>query len=315
VFQANPDYTTRGKAMARNAIQEMGYTTLAVLTSAETNAKIFAEAFANEAKLLGATVLTFETYGKDSPDLHDQFINLRKSAVGTASRLWFDEKLTRPELQAILRAGANRELLNEMRKKHESVEVTALFGPHGARIADSLHLKVYTPGIYAQSIDIPVTAIQALCISVGSAEEIGVVASQLSYFNIKTQILGNSEWNAPNELEANKRYLNGSIFLADSYENNEDSSYIQFSRSFINQQGKKPSKNTLYGYDTMKMVLDAIDRGATTRDELAFSLASVKKYSGMHSSISFDHRRVNSFVHILQYYNGTITNIAEVSAY
>ena len=60
VFQANPDYDQRGKAMARYAVQLLGLHVLATLSPSDTYAKFLADAFAREARALGAVVAAQE---------------------------------------------------------------------------------------------------------------------------------------------------------------------------------------------------------------------------------------------------------------
>src|SRR5258706_463766 len=61
VFQMHPDFATRGKVMARYAVQVMGHHTLAVLSSTESIGASVAESFSAEVQRLGARVLAAQT--------------------------------------------------------------------------------------------------------------------------------------------------------------------------------------------------------------------------------------------------------------
>lgn len=312
VFQANPDFEMRGRAMARYAVQRLGFSTLAVLSSSDPKATAVGDAFADEAAKLGAAVVACETYGKDMTDLRAQLMAIRRTQVLGGPRISFAGKVSAQDIQAMLKAGANRSLLEYARRRGESVELMKLFGPRGDRIADSLQLRVIAPEQQFFSLEIPVTTIDGLFISLTTSEEISVVAPQISYFNFKTQILGSAEWYDRPLLEANKRYTSGAMFVSDSYTDKNNPAYAEFEKTFKLENGKLPTKNTLYGYDTMMMILNLISEGASTREQLAEALRAVERYPGLHAPISLTNGRVNANLHVLKYDKGEITLITEV---
>jgi ABC-type branched-subunit amino acid transport system substrate-binding protein len=71
--------------------------------------------------------------------------------------------------------------------------------------------------------------------------------------------------------------------------------------SFFQRYKKKPSKNTLYGYDTAEMLLSTIRSVGNSREALASALQQVKDYRGLHGRIGFSAKRVNSWVWVLRY--------------
>jgi ABC-type branched-subunit amino acid transport system substrate-binding protein len=85
-----------------------------------------------------------------------------------------------------------------------------------------------------------------------------------------------------------------------------------FESKFQMAYKKKPVKNSLYGYDAMKMILQTIKKGATNRNELAAALPGVRNFNGLHSTISFQENRVNSFLTVLQFKNRSIKKIGEI---
>jgi branched-chain amino acid transport system substrate-binding protein len=84
VFQASPDYAVRGRGMASYAVRRLGYTSLAVLASAEPMGRALAESFIAEATSLGATIVAAQFYAKGVSDLREQFIGLRTAAIARA---------------------------------------------------------------------------------------------------------------------------------------------------------------------------------------------------------------------------------------
>ncbi len=254
VFQASPDYQTRGKAMARYAVKELGFKKLAILSTTEPIGKALAESFSREAERLGARIVVKDFYTKGASDLSDQFYNLRSAGLA---------------LTGIL---AN-----------------------------------------VQNLEIPVDAIQGLFIPISDAEDIGILASQIKYFNIETQILGSNEWYDMQQLESNKQYLNRMSFISDTYLDKNDPRYLDFVKSFSAQMNKAPTKYTLRGYNLMKLLLDQIDRGAITRVKLTGALGSTKSYPGIGSRISFSRNRVNGELQVLQFINNEVRKVTEIS--
>lgn len=313
MFQLHPDFSTRGKGMARYAVQNLGFTKVAVLTSSDETSKEVADAFIAEAERLGATVIDRESYGKDTTDIREPLMAIRKKVIGGIPRISFAGTITRDEIAAMLRAGADKDVVMSARKKKEVVDVTRLFGPRGVRIADSLHLAVIPPEEQFTTLEIPATELDGIFVSIATSEELSVVAPQITFCNIRTQLMGSAEWYDPASLDANRRYVNGALFISDTFVDKSDSVYADFEQRFILEKGKAPAKNTLIGYDTMRLILELIAQGARTREQLALALAAVSDFTGFHSTISLNHGRVNSNVNILKYSNGEIRKIWEIS--
>ena len=85
VFQANPDYDTRGRAMARFAIQKKGFHRLAVLAPSNSYGKFLAESFIDEARRLGAFIVATEWYERGKSDLSAQMRSVRRAGLRLGS--------------------------------------------------------------------------------------------------------------------------------------------------------------------------------------------------------------------------------------
>ncbi len=171
--------------------------------------------------------------------------------------------------------------------------------------------KIMGKELNSDNLEIPLRSIDCLFISIADPEDIGVIAPQIKYFNIETQLLGNNEWFALQQLEMNKTYLNGLIFQADSYYNENDPVFREFDKVYFEKQKKHPSKYSLIGYDIMHLLVHEINDGANTRNKLKEALSRVKSYPGLHGRIKFENGRVNTEMHILQYLNGEIQKLSE----
>lgn len=303
IFQANPDYETRGRAMARFAVEKLGYHVLAVLAPVNSFGKFMGEAFAAEAIRLGATVVAIEWYERGAADLKSQMASIRRAGLraGTEPMISFAGRMSREDVARFVQLGVPMKTVDSLMDKGARVGATTLLGPNARHMIDSLGIPATYDESDVDSLEYPVTAIQGVYIPISSASEIGIVSSQLVYYNIQAQVLGSGEWNSLSELDANKRYCSSVVFESDSYIDPADSLHGRFVDSFFQRYKKKPSKNTLYGYDTAEMLLSTIRSVGNSREALAAALQQVKDYRGLHGRIGFSVKRVNSWVWVLRY--------------
>ena len=315
VFQANPDFSTRGKAAARYAFGLSGQHTWAVLAPDDPAAKAMVDSFTEELGRLGGQVLASETYQPNATDLREQFMRIREASMKESAdpEISFGEKFSQSQIMQMAEAGARPRFIDSLLERGATAKVSALFGPGGKRIADSLGLNMKIPPIKLDSLEYPAVGIEGIFIPITSSDDIGIVASQKAYYSLKAQILGAGEWYDPVELDQHKLSTNGIVFIADSYVDAQDSSYMKFARNYYDRFKRKPSTNVLFGYDAMHLVLTAIFNGAGTREQLAEALATAQDFHGLHSKITLNPRRVNTELHVLQYRNGTIRKLGEVS--
>ncbi|MFH2003504.1 MAG: ABC transporter substrate-binding protein [Bacteroidota bacterium] len=315
VFQTNPDFNTRGRAMATFAIKDLGLVNLAVVSPNEPSNKSMTESFILEAHKLGGNVIAVEWYQKGVSDLSDQFKNLREIGLTSANEpmISFGSKFTTEDKIKVIKAGAEPRLVDSLLNIGGCVGINSLFGKRGKRIADSLNLKYYLPSTRIDSMDIPVNSIHGIFFPVSTSEEIGIILPQLSYYNIRTQVLGSSEWYDERKLEQNAVYANGSIFFTESFVDYQLKVVSDFLRRFQKQVGDQPTNNCLFGYDAMSLIVKEIKQSSITREKLKLSLSRVKGFQGVHSKINLQNQRVNSELQILKYLNGNIIKIGEVS--
>jgi ABC-type branched-subunit amino acid transport system substrate-binding protein len=314
VFQANPDYEIRGRAMARFAVAVKGFRTVAVLAPSDTYAKAMAESFIAEATSLGARVLATSWYQHDAMDLKPQLSSIRRAGMLDAAEpsISFAGKMKSTDLMRFAELGVPVRRIDSLMNKGSVVSLSWLIGPISKSTVDSLGINVVYDESKVDSLQYPVTGIQALYVPIGSPEEIGVVSSQVVYFNFQTQVLGSGEWNNFLELNANKRYCGGVMFEADTFIDSNSVSYNDFLVGFSARMKKRPSRNALMGYDTARLMMGLIQSGATSREALAKGLAGVHDYQGLHSKIGFTPGRVNMWISVLRYDADAVQKVDEV---
>jgi ABC-type branched-subunit amino acid transport system substrate-binding protein len=315
IFQVNPDYETRGRAMARFAVLRKGFTTLAVLAPRDTYGRLLAEAFMREAKRLEANVIATEWYTDGTSDFKSQLASIRKAGMLHSAEplLAFGGTLKRSDVMKFMSLGIPLRRLDSLMGAGTTIEAKTLLGPDARAILDSLQIPAEYDLTQIDSLEFPVTSIEGIYVPISSPAEIGVVSSQIVYFHFQTQLLGSGEWGDIAELDANKRYCDGVIFESDTFVDLESESYKTFLAGFTRQFGKPPGRNVLYGVDAARLVLEGIRGGAGTRPALALSLAETRDFRGLRSQIGFSYRRVNSWLTILQFSEERLQRLEEIS--
>ena len=314
VFQANPDFVTRGRAIAQYAVLAKGAHRFAVLAASDTADRATTEAFIQEVLDLGGEIIEVQYYKPGQTDLRDELAFMRQRGLELSEPIVFNfGAKTRPlDLKKMASWGVPQRVLDSLVTSNAVATVESLFGDDGRRVADSMNIPTQRIRAKYDSLGLPVAAFDAIFLPISSSEEIGIVTSQLRYFNFQSQLLGNGNWYEFNELEQHRQYSNGVIFTTDTYVEEISQQYQQFSKQFNLKFSKDPTKNSMIGYDAMKLLLNAIRQGATGREAIASVLRSSQTFRGIHSKISLDSRRVNSFLAILQYKNRAIKKIGEI---
>ena len=314
VFQANPDYETRGRGMAQYAVKVRGFKILAILAPSDGHGKALADAFASETVRLGGRVAAMELYPRGATDLQPQLSNLRRAGLSQESDpvLTFTGRLTRADIAKLVQLGVPMKRIDSLMERSGVIKASRLLGPRAKQRLDSLRLYALYGKTGVDSLDTKVAAFDAIYIPINAPDEMGVVSAQLVYFNFQTQVLGGGEWNDLAELNEHRRYCSGVIFDSDTYVEENSSRYLDFVQGFLGRFGRRPTKFTCYGYDTAALLVSLMHRGATTRENMGRALRETTTYQGLHSRIGFSPRRVNSWLHVLQYDQGSIKKITEV---
>jgi ABC-type branched-subunit amino acid transport system substrate-binding protein/TolA-binding protein len=314
VFQANPDFVTRGRAMAQYASIAKGAHRFAVLAASDSADRATVEAFIQEVLDLGGQMVDVQYYKPGQTDLRDELTAMRQRGLELTEPfvISFGAKTRPVDLKKMASWGVPQHVLDSLVTLSSVATVESLFGDDGRHVADSM--KIPTQRIRAKydSLGLPVAAFDAIFLPISSSEEIGIVTSQLRYFNFQAQLLGNGSWYEPNELEQHRQYSNGVIFSTETYLDEINQHYQQFLKQFRATYSKDPTKNSIIGYDAVKILLDAIRQGATGREAIATVLRSAQTFQGIHSKTLLGARRVNSFLTILQYKNRSIKKIGEI---
>lgn len=314
VFQLNPDFDVRGRAMARYAFSA-GARRFAVLSPVEQIPKAMTDAFVDEVQKLGGEMIDIQWYQAGAVDLRIQLSTMRQRALEKTEyyTVNLSSKISYDGLKKILMTGVGSKFLDSLVERGITISVDTLFGVlDGKKLADSLGIFTERARLKYDSLGMPVLNIDAMFLPIVSAEEIGIVSSHIRYFNFRTDLLGNGEWNDAALLDQNRQYIDTILFPNDTFLQEKDPAYKAFAARYQKIFNRKPTANSIFGYDGVKLLLDIITKGAMHRNDIAASLANVRGFQGWHSKISLGPTRVNSFLTVFQFKNRAIRKVGEI---
>ncbi|HBY18800.1 MAG: hypothetical protein XD77_0286 [Marinimicrobia bacterium 46_47] len=170
-------------------------------------------------------------------------------------------------------------------------------------------LELKTP---ADSLKITLDAIDAFYLPIYH-DQIESVAPQLAYYNFDTHLLGDGNWLDESLLSRYRRYVNGMIISADHLMLEQDPRVSFFREEYESQTGKTPDRLTIYGYETMVLMLNLIENGNTTREALRIAVNNMGEFRGVIRNVRFSKRKpgVNTAVRLLEFRNNTIYTLQE----
>lgn len=140
------------------------------------------------------------------------------------------------------------------------------------------------------------TAIRAANVDViyvpGYYGEVGVIANQTKQLGIKAPLLGGDGWDAPQLWQLGGAALNGD-YISNHYSVDDPSPAIRkFVADYKGRYNILPDALAALGYDSMKVLADAIKRAGTTENEkLRNAIAQTKNFPGVTGQISIDSDR------------------------
>ena len=148
------------------------------------------------------------------------------------------------------------------------------------------------------------TILEGIYVPLSSKIDAAPLLSQMVQQSINTSIFGNQDWFYAKGFETSSALSDQLSFTSDFFIDYNDTSFISFSKNFVEQTGIDINRNVLYGYDTAEYLLTLIDSGADTRSSLVSTMESGIEVKGFHNNIAFGREHINSFLNIVRYSDG-----------
>ena len=114
---------------------------------------------------------------------------------------------------------------------------------------------LYTPGFDA--VFIP-----------GRASDVGLIAAQLNFHDMKVPFLGSNGWNAPDFARTADQSIDGAIFVDGFFAESPNPNVQDFVERYKKRFQSTPTLFAMQGYDAAKFVIEAIKKGATSGEAI-----------------------------------------------
>jgi len=285
VFQATADLESKGAFLARHAIEKMGKKTFATIAPQNEYGRQMVDGFTAEVDRLGGQILAQKWYYDKPDDLSRHFKSIREIAFRRAMQ---DTLVLSGKILSEINLNAEWKAFEERFKE--------------ARYKNFDERQRRTKEGIIDCNDVPVTNIDAIFLPVYD-DEVGTIARQVSYFNIRAQILGGEHWYVA-DLEKSRelqRYVEGAIFPSDYFVNQFDAQYRNLRNDFRLRTGRTAEMWEIFGIDAARLVLSAIASGARSRSQMRQALSATQNFSALRGKIEFaSNRRMNQYINLVQ---------------
>jgi len=114
---------------------------------------------------------------------------------------------------------------------------------------------LYTPGFDA--VFIP-----------GRAADVGLIAAQLNFHDMKVPFLGGNGWNAPDFARTADQSIDGAVFVDGFFVDSPNPNVQDFVERYKKRFQNPPTLFAMQGYDAAKFVIEAIKKGAASGETI-----------------------------------------------
>jgi branched-chain amino acid transport system substrate-binding protein len=125
----------------------------------------------------------------------------------------------------------------------------------GGRLTKLDKKVLYTPGFDA--VFIP-----------GRASDVGLIAAQLNFHDMKVPFLGSNGWNAPDFARTADHSIDGAVFVDGFFVDSPNPNVQEFVERYKKRFQNAPTLFAMQGYDAAKVVIEAIRKGATSGEAI-----------------------------------------------
>jgi ABC-type branched-subunit amino acid transport system substrate-binding protein/outer membrane protein assembly factor BamD (BamD/ComL family) len=291
VFQVNADYTFHINRIAEYSLKELGIKTFAILAPISRDGLKVVEGFKKVVDNYNGIIVSEQEYFPGSFNLATQFKNIRNQGF----KMMFQDNL--PLMDSVDVSTSNERKLKDFEDIFFSMKKMEILKKISGNVSS------------VDSLDIPITSIDGLFLPV-EKDDIKIIVSQFHSYNIKTNVFGLNNWYDPKFLEKNIDYVDNMVFTSDYFIEESNTLFLEFVNKFRVKYSRTPQMPEVYGYDCMKLFLQAIENGALTREDLKIQLSQIENFQGIKGKISFDKNlRTNKYVNLLKYSDGKIIEI------
>ncbi len=165
------------------------------------------------------------------------------------------------------------------------------FQKNGGQIVKEQSYSSGDKDFKAQLTSIKVTHPDAIFVP-GYYGEVALIAKQAKLLGIKVPLLGGDGWVGESLLQVAGHALDGSYFSKHFSADDQSPAVRNFLKAFKAKYGEAPDDMAALGYDSAKILADAIKRAGTTDEpKLRDAIAATKDFKAVTGTISLDAQR------------------------
>ncbi len=147
--------------------------------------------------------------------------------------------------------------------------------------------------------------LEGIFIPLADKADASVIINELMMNNISVPIYGNQDW-FNSKINSNLSGLSGQlIFTSDHFIDYNNIAYQEFSIKFNSVASIDVSRNVFYGYDAAKFILASVSNWDISPLEISKRFKRGIEVEGYHNNICFDGQRVNNFLNIIRFRDGS----------
>ncbi len=139
--------------------------------------------------------------------------------------------------------------------------------------------------------------------------ELKLLLPQLRFYKINTTLLGSDSYGQSEIVEMKESQDNPVLFVSKTLTLPEDTLWLKFNYLYQTKYDEAPEQIAAATYDAANIVLECIDRGLYTSDEIWQCVMEKKQYQGASGKIRFSPQRENVFVPVYFLSEGEIIRL------
>ena len=271
IFQMNIPLGVLGAKIAKYAMDNLNIHDFAIISPATEYGMELSKIFRAEVEKKGFEIVDEQTYDENTHDFKGQLEKLRE-----------DLKLRNKQ----------RTLLEKSLEGEEQPEVKK--EKHGDAKADKHAVLPVDSTLQVGGLFIP-----------AESEDVTMIAPQVLFHRIHTQLLGSTGWQNPKTILDGKEYVNDALFSTNFQPGgDDDKAWLDFKNAYKARYSIEPERIAALGFDAAELILQVIkDHGSNNASaaQISQALAAVKNYKGASGPITFDPTaRVNTEAEIIK---------------
>ena len=135
--------------------------------------------------------------------------------------------------------------------------------------------------------------------------DVTLLLSTFVKYDFNLPLYGNQDWLNAKGFETYPALSNKLTFTSDYYLDYTDSTFEDFEKRFLNLTNIIVNRNVLYGYDAAEYLFKSVKNFNVDTKAIRNYLIAKTVYQGFHNNIYFDKSRINKFLNIVRYKDGT----------